>query len=229
MTTNQRPHIILFGITGEPLQNGHLETYLSLVKNYGGDNTSVFIMPNAVPHYKNNRMDLALKQQMYNEVIPQLPLNKHDKPLFQFLLCEIMQECAAGGFNVLTYLKGQHPDWDISIAIGMDSFLSFDTLWSNWQQIPSLCKMIVLERQGHSGEEFTNKEAFLRQEVTNAGYNFGQIQLHNPHSRELSSTQCARKLREGEDCTHDIPKPCLEFIYCHEGCFKDFSTPRPKL
>lgn len=220
---------MLFGITGEPLQNGHLETYLNLVENYADSNTSVFIMPNAVPQYKTNRMALTKKQAMYQHIIEQLPRDKEGKPVFRFELCELMQECKPGGFNVLTHLRNKHPDWEISLAIGMDSFLNFDVLWHNWQQIPGLCNLIILERQGHAGADFSDKETFLRTEIKKSGLPFNPLQRHNPHSRELSSTQCVKKLKAGEDCSNDIPKACLEFIYSNEGCFKGFATPRPNL
>jgi len=227
MQSNQRPHIILYGITGEPLQNGHLETYLSLVDQYGNDNTSVYILPNAVPRYKNNRMDLTLKQRMYQTIITKLPRDNQGNHIFRFMLCELLQECAPGGFNVLTYLKSKYPHRDFSLAIGMDSFLTFDTAWSNWQQIPQLCNLIVMERQGYPSDAFTQQENFIRQTVTGLGYCCGSIQLHNPKARKLSSSECAKKLERGEDCRNDIPKPCLDFIYKNKGCFRDFATPKP--
>jgi nicotinate-nucleotide adenylyltransferase len=125
---------------------------------------------------------------------------------------ELKNKTKSYTYETLKCLKEIYPEKHLSLIIGLDSLYSFTT-WKNWENILSLCSLLVLERKFSDSLEL-NKE--LERKISPDYDDFfsghGKILILKNDLINISSTEVRLKIKNNENLTDMIDDQVLEYI-----------------
>ncbi|MEX0603670.1 MAG: nicotinate-nucleotide adenylyltransferase [Marinobacter sp.] len=129
---------LIFGGTFDPVHNGHLRLAIELKERLGL--TQVALVPCHIPPHRerpgadsSERLDL-LKLAIYGE--PGLVVDDR----------ELVRDGQSFTADTLRQLRAELGEQKpLAMAVGTDAFATFDR-WQDWQQIPELAHIIVVNR-----------------------------------------------------------------------------------
>ena len=194
----------IFGGAFDPVHKGHTQSlkYISDLKIID----EIQVIPNyASPHNKEIQTDEKHRLKMLEIAFKELKNIKLND-------IELKNKTKSYTYKTLKYLKDIYPEQHLSLIIGLDSLLSFTT-WKNWENILSLCSLLVLERKLNDSLGL-NKE--LESKISNNYDDFfsghGKILILKNDLINISSTDVRHKIKNNENLTDLVDDQVLEYI-----------------
>ena len=188
----------IFGGTFNPPHVAHHRLALEAVRECALD--EVIIMPTFLPPHKDADSLLPGEARL------ELCRCTFTEPCFSFSDYELNKGGRSYTVETLRHLKALYPDDLLFFIIGSDMLLSFDQ-WYCWNEILSMCSLIVLSRETSvSVEEML---AFAKDKR-----HLSETEIHVLHClpQTLSSTAIRIMLRNGEDVSGLLTEDTLRLI-----------------
>ena len=211
-TTGASKHIALFGGTFCPIHNGHLGVALFLQHYFHFD--AFYFLPNKAPTL-DKIATASLEQRLAMLEIALAPYS-----FFTIDRREVNRATPSFMIDTLKSLRAELGEGTaISLIIGMDSFKQLHR-WHDWQNIFTLCNLIVMERPGEElalAEPLRNLLASKQiQQITEpktlCSKKRGGFYLCNAGVYPISSTMICGLIQSGGDASAFLPPAVLEYI-----------------
>ena len=194
----------IFGGAFDPVHKGHTQSlkYISDLKIID----EIQVIPNyASPHNKdiqtNEKHRLKMLEIAFKE-IKNIKLND----------IELKNKTKSYTYETLKSLKDIHPEKHLSLIIGLDSLYSFTT-WKNWENILSLCSLLVLERKLNVSLGLNKElESKISPDFDDFFSGHGKILILKNDLINISSSDVRLKLKNNEDLTNMVDGQVLEYI-----------------
>lgn len=151
--------IVVFGLTADPVTSAHMEIITRLSENFD----KVIVVPTNINYYKNykghdramfsftERYDTLVEKckNLGNVEISDIERNAIDGWRFIHTLKKLMGyiETYDNYEEIKSQLKYAEEEW--YVAMGSDSLQSFK-MWSEWENIINIVKLIVFNRPGYT-------------------------------------------------------------------------------
>ena len=194
----------IFGGAFDPVHKGHTQSlkYISNLKIID----EIQVIPNyASPHNKDIQTDEKHRLKMLEIAFKELKNIKLND-------IELKNKTKSYTYKTLKHLKEIYPEQHLSLIIGLDSLYSFTT-WKNWENILSLCSLLVLERKLNDSLGL-NKE--LESKISTNYDDFfsghGKILILKNDLINISSTDVRHKIKNNENLTDLVDDQVLEYI-----------------
>ena len=194
----------IFGGAFDPVHKGHTQSlkYISDLKIID----EIQVIPNyASPHNKDIQIDEKHRLKMLEVAFKEIKNIKLND-------IELKNKTKSYTYETLNCLKDIYPEQHLSLIIGLDSLYSFTT-WKNWENILSLCSLLVLERKLNDSLEL-NKE--LERKISLNYDDFfsghGKILILKNDLINISSTDVRHKIKNNENLTDMVDDQVLEYI-----------------
>ncbi|WDE13346.1 nicotinate-nucleotide adenylyltransferase [Thalassomonas haliotis] len=202
----------ILGGTFDPIHLGHLNPAKALLNWLGLD--QLVLMPAAIPPHKAGTSASAQQR------VQMVKLACEQEKVFHCDERELKRQTTSYTLDTLLEIKKEHPHQRIFFVIGMDSLFSF-TKWHKWQQILTLCHLVVNSRPGYELADMPTETQQLL-----AGHQVSDVSelkkslagniILAPESRwDISSSQIRQQLQSNQDCQHLLPSPVLAYIRQH--------------
>lgn len=217
MSENTELHA-LYGGTFDPIHYGHLKPVEALAKLVGL--RKVTLLPNNVPpHRPQPEASPAQRVEM-------LRLAILDNPLFDIDLREMQRDTPSFTIDTLTELRAERgPHQPLAFIIGQDSLLTLHK-WHGWQDLLSLCHLLVCQRPGYGREmETPEQQRWLEQHLTGQADDLhqqpsGKIFLADTPMIAISATEIRERRHQGQSDADLLPSAVSEFIM-REGLYRN--------
>lgn len=134
---------------------------------------------------------------------------------------------AGPSFTVATLgaMHEQYPDDSLVWVIGSDAYRLLPQ-WYEWQQVPSLASLVVLQRPGHDLELSPEMQSFTaaRQVTELTKSKVGEVLLLESEMQSVSAEEIRTILAEGSSADHLLPAAVATYISQH-GLYGGISDP----
>lgn len=203
-----KPAIGILGGTFDPVHFGHLRSALDIVQDLGL--ASVHLMPNHTPPHKQQpHASNSQRLQML-----ELATRESDKLLIDTR--ELTTNTMSYSVLAMAALRSELPDTPLCFLMGMDSLLSL-TSWHRWQELLSLCHLVVSQRPGWplplTGEiadlitsHRCHNYSELNQKLA------GKIAIYQAHPLAISSSQIRRLIQNKKSPQFLLPDCVINYI-----------------
>jgi len=203
----------IFGGTFDPIHLGHIQT-CEAVTTWLNLSQVLFIPAHIPPHKKNtdNSPHASPEQRAAMVELACQPYSDYH--------CDRIELSRHGDsytVDTLTALKQKYPERPLYFIIGMDSLLSF-TKWYKYQEILTLCHLVVNTRPNYSLETLNDSTKSLLESnqikqlsQLNAKHSGGII-FSPPLHVDISSTIIRQMLMKNECCKKLLSPQVLDFI-----------------
>jgi nicotinate-nucleotide adenylyltransferase len=122
-------------------------------------------------------------------------------------------------YETLKSLREIYPEKHLSLIIGLDSLYNFTT-WKNWENILSLCSLLVLERQLNVSQALNKKlESKISSDFDDFFSSHGKILILKNDMINISSTDVRLKIKNNENLTGLVDEEVLKYIL-NESLYK---------
>ncbi|MCX0501806.1 nicotinate-nucleotide adenylyltransferase [Erwinia billingiae] len=200
----------LFGGTFDPIHFGHLKPVEVLAAQVGLK--KVTLLPNNVPPHRPQPEASPLQRvEMVRLAIANLPLFDLDRR-------EMQRDTPSFTFETLTELRAERGDKQpLAFIIGQDSLLTLHK-WHRWEELLSLCHLLVCKRPGYdSTMETPALQRWLEQHQTRQAETLhqhpcGRIFLADTPLVSISATEIRDRLHSGQSCDDLIPPAVSAYI-----------------
>jgi len=200
----------LFGGTFDPIHFGHLRPVAALAHQVGLQ--QVTLLPNNVPpHRPQPEASPAQRVEMVKLAIA-------DQPLFRLDPRELQRSTPSWTVDTLAELRQEHGEQQpLAFIIGQDSLLTLHK-WHRWQDLLSLCHLLVCKRPGYPAEmESAELQQWLDRHLTaDAGalhqQPAGRIFLADTPLVSISATEIRQRRHHGESCDDLLPAAVSAYI-----------------
>ena len=190
MTFSQPPDkIALFGGTFDPIHLGHLKV-AEWVRNFLNLDKVIFI-PNHIHPFKKRE---KITPSKYRLKMLELALLEYQD--FDLDPVEIDRQGVSYTINTLHYFYKIYPQTELFLLIGADNLLELPK-WKNAQEILSLAKIVVCNRESRQSVPTMDKNRF--------------IFLNSPKIN-ISSTDIRERFAYGHSCKNMLPTEVINFI-----------------
>ncbi len=202
----------IFGGTFDPPHLGHIKPIEQTAIEIGM--SRVTIIPCHLPPHKaqpgiSNEHRLAM-----------VKLIAQQHPLFTVDERELRKNTTSYSYETLLEYKQQHPQATLCFFLGMDSLLSFET-WYRWQDILSLCHLIVLARPGYNKQDIAGLNQAITSKITTqredlATKKCGLILTTTNNMVDVSSSDIRSKIKTQQNISALIPHCVNDYILQHK-------------
>ena len=194
----------IFGGAFDPVHKGHTQSlkFISDLKIID----EIQVIPNyASPHNKDIQTDEKHRLKMLEVALKELEdINLND--------IELKNKTKSYTYETLKYLKSIYPDRHLSLIIGLDSLYSFTT-WKNWENILSLCSLLVLERKLNNRLGINKElESKISADYDDFFSGNGKILILKNDLINISSTEVRMKIKNNENLTDLVDDQVLKYI-----------------
>tara|TARA_B100000524_G_scaffold254643_1_gene137723 strand:+ start:20 stop:646 length:627 start_codon:yes stop_codon:yes gene_type:complete len=194
----------IFGGAFDPVHKGHTQSlkFISDLKIFD----EIQVIPNyASPHDKDIQTDEKHRLKMLEVALKELEdINLND--------IELKNKTKSYTYETLKYLKSIYPERHLSLIIGLDSLYSFTT-WKNWENILSLCSLLVLERKLNNRLGINKElESKISADYDDFFSGHGKILILKNHLINISSTEVRMKIKNNENLTGLVDDQVLKYI-----------------
>lgn len=228
--------IALLGGTFDPLHYGHIYSAEHAARSLGLDH--VVLLPAHIPPHKtstgaNSQQRLTMLKTFVNQVetqqAQQTPSGTDadgdscERLNFTIDERELNAEQTSYTIHTLRAMKAEYPQQKIFFIIGMDSLLSF-TRWHLWQEILTLCHLVVNTRPGselntealdkQTQQLLSNHQAQSTQELYQT--EAGKIFFTKPITQNISSTELRQSLKQQSERALSQAKQSHAQAYCQQ-------------
>ncbi|AKC32208.1 nicotinate-nucleotide adenylyltransferase [Candidatus Pantoea carbekii] len=206
----------VFGGTFDPIHYGHLRTLEALAKQVGLK--KITLLPNNIP--PNRAKPHATAHQRLNML--RFAIEHH--PLFEIDTRQLRHEIPSWTVSTLEQLRiEQGVKQPIGFIIGQDCLLNLTT-WYRWQDLLSLCHLLVCQRPGYAIPMHTPKmQKWLEKHLitdSNIQQLFsipsGHIWLFKNFLINISSTEIRRLFYQGvsvSSYSNMLPYRVIDYIH----------------
>ena len=210
ITSQTKPKIIaLLGGTFDPIHLGHILPAQETAQWLGAE--QLHLIPAHIPPHKSATHANAKQRAKMVSLV----CDNHD--VFTFDNRELNRQSPSYTVDTLHEIKAEQPSADLYFIMGMDSLLSF-TKWRRWQEILTLCNLVVNIRPGYP--HLALKAALAPELSARLIYSptqlphqhTGKIILHESSPVDISSTQIRTKIKAGSGYSQYLPKPVYDYI-----------------
>ena len=203
-----KPPIGILGGTFDPVHFGHLRSALDIAQDL--NLASIHLMPNSTPPHKSQ--PVASNQQR----IALLTLATQDCRQLVIDRREIISGGLSYSVLALTQLRAELPDTPLCFLMGMDSLLSL-TSWHRWQELLSLCHIVVSQRPGWAIPTSGEIAELLNQHQCNDYHELakqlsGKIIIYQAHPLAISSSQIRTLRQQHKSIQYLLPESVIEYI-----------------
>lgn len=203
--------LALYGGTFDPVHQAHINTVKAMAAVAGLD--QVILLPNNVPPHRPQPKADARQRLMMATLAVQ------GDPLFRVDDRELRRDALSYTVETLRQYRAEiGPQQSLAFIIGQDSLLSIDT-WHEWDQILTLCHLLVCKRPGYSLDFPSERLAdwFVEHLITTpeslhqspCGYIF----LADTPLFPISATNIRERLKNGEDCRDQLAPAVQNYIH----------------
>ena len=194
----------IFGGAFDPVHKGHTQSlkFISDLKIFD----EIQVIPNyASPHNKDIQTDEKHRLKMLEVALKELEdINLND--------IELKNKTKSYTYETLKYLKSIYPERHLSLIIGLDSLYSFTT-WKNWENILSLCSLLVLERKLNNRLRINKElESKISADYDDFFSGHGKILILKNDLINVSSTEVRMKIKNNENLTGLVDDQVLKYI-----------------
>ena len=194
----------IFGGAFDPVHKGHTQSlkFISDLKIID----EIQVIPNyASPHNKDIQTDEKHRLKMLEVALKELEnINLND--------IELKNKTKSFTYETLKYLKNIYPERHLSLIIGLDSLYSFTT-WKNWENILSLCSLLVLERKLNNRLRINKElESKISADYDDFFSGHGKILILKNDLINVSSTEVRLKIKNNENLTGLVDDQVLKYI-----------------
>lgn len=192
-------HIAILGGTFNPVHKGHIHMAKEVLRMYTGIE-AVCLMPNNLTAYKDNSLIVSNEDRLN-----MLKLACMDEVGLFISELDIKRGGITYTIDTIKDIKAINPYIQIDFIIGADSLLGF-TKWYCYEEILSLCRLIVIRR------ECEEKELTEARDKLVAANGCSQIEIADVSEYPASSTEIRNKLKTGEKDVPELNRKVLEYI-----------------
>jgi len=203
----------ILGGSFDPIHLGHTQSAQAVADELGlikvllipAHISPLKIAPDLVPHASSKQrasmVDMACQQSS----------------LFSCDTRELKRAGYSYTVDTLKELKRQYPNQPLHFIIGMDSLITF-TQWYKYQEILSLCHLVVNTRPTHDIENINTETKLLlnkhqttdKTQLSNTAS--GKIFFAKPTFYDISSTQIRQRIKQLKSCHQQLHPIISDFI-----------------
>lgn len=200
----------LFGGTFDPIHYGHLQPAEALARLAGLQ--KITLMPNNVPpHRPQPEASPAQRIKMVELAIAA-------NPLFDIDLREMQRDTPSYTFETLEALRAERgKQQPLAFIIGQDSLLTLHK-WHRWQELLTLCHLLVCKRPGYDSKlETPELQRWLEQHQADTAEILhreaaGRVFMADTPLVSISATEIRERHHRGESCEDLLPAAVLAYI-----------------
>ena len=224
MKPSDKEHSVRRGILGgtfNPIHLGHLRGAEEARERLDLD--EICFVPAAIPPHKNQRIEVSASHRL--EIV-QLAIK--DNPAFSVSDVELRREGKSYSVETIRYFLREDPEAELFFIVGLDSFLEITT-WKKYEDIFSLCHLVVLSRPGVERCELTDLTPREFWTAFHPGKNSDHW-IHGPsgHSidfldrpfMDISSSEIRQRIRRGKSIRYMMPERVEAYVLdkrCYRG------------
>lgn len=204
------PRIGLFGGTFDPVHNGHVNTAYHAAEQLALD--MVFWIPCKIPPHKARPN--TSEQHRIEMLTLALAGSNHE-----ISDCELSQQRTSYSIHTIELFAKRYPSSKLYFFMGMDSLLSFQS-WHRWQDILSLCNLVVTSRPG---SDVTELPPTLAKKITenhslsdDNGKKNGVIYCFDNQHFDISSSILREKLENKQEIEEQLPQSVYNYIMSNQ-------------
>ncbi len=194
----------IFGGAFDPVHKGHTQSlkFINDLKIID----EVYVIPNfASPHDKDIRSSgshrLKMLEMAFNE-FENIKINEF----------ELNNKKKSYSYETLNSFKQLFPDRHFSLIIGLDSLHSFTT-WKNWEEILSLCSLLVLGRTINKNKKLDKAlESRITLDIDDFFSEHGKIFRLGNDFINVSSSEIRKKIKNDESLKGLLDQNVQEYI-----------------
>lgn len=208
----------LFGGTFDPIHFGHLRPVEALAQQTGLQR--VTLLPNNVPPHRPQPEASAVQR------VAMLRCAIRGLPLFEIDTRELQRDTPSWTVTTLEAWRAERgAEQPLGFIIGQDSLLSL-AKWHRWQDLLSLCHLLVCQRPGYptrfdAPEMQQWLEQHLAQDIRQLHQQpAGHIWLAETPLYDISATEIRRRRHQNQPCDDLLPAAVIDYID-REGLYRD--------
>ncbi|MGB2740565.1 MAG: nicotinate-nucleotide adenylyltransferase [Cognaticolwellia sp.] len=210
ITNLKSPKLIaLLGGTFDPIHLGHILPGQETAHWLGAE--QLYLIPAHIPPHKNATHASAEQRAKMVSLVCD------GSDLFTLDSRELHRQIPSYTVDTLHEIKAEQPSADLYFIMGMDSLLSF-TKWHRWQEILTLCNLVVNIRPGYPHHALQaaldpNLSARLIYSLTQfRPQQTGKIIIHESTPLDIASTQIREKIKAGLNYNQYLPESVYNYI-----------------
>jgi len=195
------------GGTFNPIHYGHLLMCEGIREEF--DLEKIIFIPAKTPPHKDNSKIIEAHDRLR-----MVELAIGDNPFFAASEIEMKREGTSYTVDTLRIIKEQENNNEISLIVGADSFVQFET-WKDYREIFKLALIIVASRPD-TKEDILNE--YIKKFRTDYDAN---IQKYSGKAMDYSSTEIRKRVGMGLSIKYMVPPEVERYIY-ENGLYKNF-------
>lgn len=200
----------LFGGTFDPIHFGHLRPVEALAQQVGLK--KVTLLPNNVPPHRP-QPEASARQR-----VEMLCCAIATRPLFDIDTRELERDTPSWTVATLEALRAERgAEQPLGFIIGQDSLLTL-AKWHRWQDLLSLCHLLVCQRPGYATQMETPEmqqwlDVHRAQHAEQLHHSpAGRIWLADTPLFDISATEIRQRRHQGQSCTDLLPDEVIDYI-----------------
>lgn len=204
----------ILGGTFDPIHLGHSQSATAVAEQLGL--TKILLIPAHIPPHKISPE--LVPHASAKQRAAMVDIACHQSNLFISDHRELARSGHSYTIDTLKELKQQYPKQALYFIIGMDSLLTF-TQWHQYQQILSLCHLVVNTRPNYSVRQLNTatKDLLSTYQTTDITelkqHDSGKIFFANDCRFDISSTDIRQRLAQKQSCAELLLPAIAEFIH----------------
>jgi nicotinate-nucleotide adenylyltransferase len=203
----------ILGGTFDPIHLGHTQSAQAVADELGLQ--KILLIPAHIPPHKMSpdlEPHASAKQRA-----AMVEIACQSSPIFSCDQRELQRSGHSYTVDTLKELKLQYPSQALYFIIGMDSLMTFSR-WHQYQEILSLCHLVVNTRPNHPFDQLNDetKKLLSHHKATDVTqlvqYEAGRIFFAKQSFFDISSTQIRQQLMKKLSCNDQLLPAISEFI-----------------
>lgn len=200
----------IMGGTFDPIHNGHINCAVHIANWL--KLTEIRLLPCHIPPHKNQT---SATSQDRKTMVDLACKNSETLTLDER---ELNKTSTSYTVETLRGYQQEFPDSTLYFIIGMDSLNNF-TQWYGWQEILTLCHIVVCSRPGYylqlaaEGKGPHPLEANISADISQSTIQKSGLILISPeNNKDISSTDIRSLIKTSADVQHLLPKNVFHYI-----------------
>lgn len=148
MPLSNKPVIVIYGGTFNPIHNGHLFPAIEAAKSVNADKL-IYLPCHIPPHKETPNVSSLHRLQMTKLALDSVCDDNGNSGNLTIEVSDYETQLTTPSYTrqTIEHFYHKYPDHKLYFLIGMDSLVSFH-LWFKWQEIFYFCDLLVMQRPG---------------------------------------------------------------------------------